>query len=671
MSTRIRYSRWDGTQKIGDLDADDLLDAMSEELMADGDLRSALRRLFQRGLQGSQGPRLPSLRDLVERVRQRRQRELDRYDLGSALDDIKQQLDKIRQTEREGIERRLTETRERAQRGEIPQEGLRQLEEMAAQRRAALDQLPPDPGGQIMQLQKYEFMDPEAWRLFQELMQSLRQQMLKPFLQGMQQALQGMGPQDLQRLREMLKDLNRMLQDRAEGREPNFREFKDKWGQYFPGVESLDQLLAHMAQQMAQMQSLMESMSADQRQQLQEMMRSLLGRDEQLERQLAKLAANLEELLPMDQLRQAYDFRGEDPLTLREAMRLMEELQRLDELERQLRGAKSPDDLQRVDRAEFEKLLGPEATRDLEDLQDVTQKLEEAGYLEREGDEVKLTAKAIRRIGDKALRDIFAHLKRDRIGGHAVSQRGAGGDQADETKAYEFGDPFLLDLKETVMNAVERAGTGTPVHLAPGDFEVFRTELRTQAATAVMLDLSRSMLNNGYFGPAKKVAMALSALIRSQFPRDSLYLIGFSMYAKEYKPAQIPRLSWSDCDYGTNMHAGFALARRLLGRHAGGTKQILMVTDGEPTAHLTRSGHADFNYPPTRETIQETLREVRRCTRDHITINTFMLERSSWLTAFVEEMARINHGRAFFSTPDRLGEYLLVDYVRSKRTRVS
>jgi uncharacterized protein with von Willebrand factor type A (vWA) domain len=670
MHTHIRYSRWDGTQKVGDLDADGLLDAMSEELMADGDLPSALRRLFQRGLQGPQG-RLPSLRDLMERVRQRRQRELDRYDLGSALDDIKQKLEAIRKTEREGIERRLADTRERAQRGEIPQEGLRQLEEMAAQRRQSLDQLPPDPAGQIMDLQKYEFMDPEAWRLFQELLQSLRQQMLKPFLQSMQQALQGMGPQDLQKLREMLKDLNRMLQDRAEGREPNFQAFKDKWGQNFPGVENLDQLLAQMAQQMAQMQSLMESMSPEQRGQLEGMMRSLLGQDEQLERQLAQLAANLEELLPMDQLRRGYDFRGEDPLTLREAMRLMEELQRLDQLERELRGVRSPEDLQKVDRQQFEQLLGPEAARDLEDLQDITQKLEEAGYLERDGDELKLTAKAIRRIGDKALRDIFATLKRDRFGGHAIQRRGAGGDQTDETKGYEFGDPFLLDLKETVMNAVERAGTGTPVRLVPGDFEVFRTELRTQSATVVMLDLSRSMLNNGYFGPAKKVAMALASLIRTQFPRDSLYVIGFSMYAREYKPHQVPRLSWGDCDYGTNMHAGFALSRRLLARHPGGNKQVLMVTDGEPTAHLTRSGQADFNYPPTRETIQETLREVQRCTRDGITINTFMLERSSWLTSFVEEMARINHGRAFFSTPDRLGEYLLVDYVRSKRTRLA
>jgi uncharacterized protein with von Willebrand factor type A (vWA) domain len=667
MITRFRYSRWDGSQKIGDLDADDLLDAMSEELMADGDPWQALRRLFQRGVRGQ----LPSLRELTERVRQRRQRELDRYDLGSALDDIRQKLDTIVKTEREGIERRLGDAQERAQRGEIPEATHQQFQEMAAQRRQKLDQLPTDPAGRITQLQSYEFMDPEAWRLFQELMQSLRQQMLKPFMQGMQQALQGMGPQDLQRLREMLRDLNRMLQDRAEGREPNFQDFKAKWGDSFPGAENLDQLLDQIGRQMAQMQSLLESMSPEQRGQLQEMMRSLLGQDERLERELAQLAANLEEMLPMDRLRRAYDFRGEDPVTLREAMRLMEELQRLDELERQLRGVKSLDDIEKLDRQAFERLLGPEAARELEDLQGVTKQLEEAGYLERDGDELKLTAKAIRRIGDKALRDIFAHLKRDRFGGHAIHRRGAGGDQTDETKAYEFGDIFLLDLKETVMNAVERAGAGTPVMLEPDDFEVFRTELRTQSATVVMLDLSRSMLNNGYFLPAKKVAMALSALIRSQFPRDSFHVVGFSMYAHEVKPSQVPRLSWSDCDYGTNMHAGFLLSRRLLARRAGGNKQILMITDGEPTAHLMRNGQADFNYPPTRETLQETLREVQRCTREGITINTFMLERSPWLTAFVEEMARINRGRAFFSTPDRLGEYMLVDFVRSRRMRVS
>src|SRR5262245_38671646 len=286
---RILYSRWDGTQNIGDFDADDLLEAMSDDLVADGDIRRALQRMFQRGAQMPQG-RMPGLQDLLKQLRQRRQQRLDRYDLGSALDDIKKKVDEILKTEREGIERRRTDARERAERGEIPDDARRQLDEMAAQRQASLDQLPPDPAGRIRELQSYEFMDPEAWRMFQELLQSLRQQMLRPFMQGMQQALQNMSPQDLARMREMIHDLNRMLRDRADGQEPDFQAFKDKWGQNFPGVESLDQLMEQMGRQMAQMQSLMESLTPGQRRELQEMMQSLLAKDERLDAALSQLA---------------------------------------------------------------------------------------------------------------------------------------------------------------------------------------------------------------------------------------------------------------------------------------------------------------------------------------------------------------------------------------------
>ena len=278
----IRYSRWDGTQSIGDLDADQLLEAMSDDLMSDGDLRRALQRLFQRGAQMPQG-RMPGLQDLLKQLRQRRQQQLDRYDLGSALDDIQKKVDEILKTEREGIERRRADARERAERGEIPESARQQLAEMAAQREGQLDQLPPDPAGRIRELQSYEFMDPEAWRMFQELLQSLRQQMLRPFMQGMQQALSNMSPQDMARMREMIQDLNRMLRDRAEGEEPDFQAFKDKWGQHFPGVESLDQLIEQMGRQMAQMQSLMESLTPSQRRELQEMMQSLLAQDERLD----------------------------------------------------------------------------------------------------------------------------------------------------------------------------------------------------------------------------------------------------------------------------------------------------------------------------------------------------------------------------------------------------
>ena len=642
-----RYSRWDGTQKI-DLDADQLLSAMADDLLADGDPWRALRRLMQQGARMPEGQRMPGLKDLLDRLRRQRQQRLDRYDLGSSLEDIKKKLEEVVQTERQGIKDTVPEGPQRRQREQ------------------KLDAIPPDPAGRLRDLQAYDFVSPEAKQKFDELLASLRQQMMQPMFNSMQQALKNMSPGDLARMREMMQDLNRMLRQKAEGEEPDFDAFMTKWGQSFPGVESLDQLIEQLGRQMGAMQSLMQSLSPEQRAQLDEMMRGLMLQDERLEAQMRQLAMNLSEFLPLDEMARRYPFKGDEELSMQEAMRLLREMQEMDDLEREVRGVRALEDLEHVDRERVERLLGPEAAEDLQRLQELTKQLEDAGYLERDGEELSLTARAIRKIADQALRDVFAVLKRDRIGGHEMNRRGIGGDQTDETKAYEFGDPFLLDLKETVMNALERGGPGTPIRLAPGDFEVYRTELRTQAATVVMLDMSRSMLNNGYFLPAKKVALALSALIRGQFPRDALYIIGFSLYARTFTPEQLPALSWSEWNIGTNMHAGFALSRQLLGKHKGGNKQILMVTDGEPTAHL-ENGVAEFSYPPSPRTFQETLKEVQRCTREGITINTFMLERSSYLVGFVEDMARINHGRAFMAAPDRLGEYVVVDFVRSRR----
>jgi len=400
-------------------------------------------------------------------------------------------------------------------------------------------------------------------------------------------------------------------------------------------------------------------------------MSSLFMKDERLEAEMAQLAMHLDQLGLTEEFRRRYDFRGDDDLSMQEAMKLMDELQKMEELERQLRRVQSPDDLNKIDPIDVEKLLGEESAQDLERLKELTKKLEEAGYLERKGDRLELTARAIRKLGDKALKDIFATLKRDRFGRHQIERRGAGGDPTDEAKRYEFGDPFLLDLKKTLMNAVERNGAGTPIRLSPDDFEVLRTELSTQASTVVMLDMSRSMINNGYFLPAKKVALALTSLIRGQFPRDNLYILGFSLYAKKFKAEDLPKLTWSEWNIGTNMHHGFQVSRQLLGRQKGGNKQIIMITDGEPTAHMMANGEADFSYPPTRETFVETLKEVQRCTREGITINTFMLEQSQMLTQFIDQLTRINKGRAFFASPDRLGEYILVDYVRNKRRSIA
>jgi uncharacterized protein with von Willebrand factor type A (vWA) domain len=270
----------------------------------------------------------------------------------------------------------------------------------------------------------------------------------------------------------------------------------------------------------------------------------------------------------------------------------------------------------------------------------------------------------------RALTDIFSRLRRESLGGHPLASVGSGGERTDETKAYEHGDPFAVDLNRTLFNAMARNGPGTPVQIAPDDFEVYRSEETTVSSTVLLLDMSRSMLLRVCSTAAKRVAMALHTLIHTKYPRDRLYVVGFAYYARQIKPEAIATLSPYEFEYGTNLQHALIIARQLLGRRSGGNKEIVVITDGEPTAHIA-NGQVEFAYPPTMRTMQSTLREVGRATRDGIVINTFMLERSRYLSEFVDLMSRINRGRAFYVEPEHLGEYVLVDYVSKKRKRVA
>ncbi len=721
-----RYSRWDGTQEINPFDADAVMDAISDDVLSDGDLNRALQRLFRWGTQQQDGTQMPGMRDLMERIRRMRQQEMNRYDLGSILDDLNKALDDVIETERSGIDDRLRQGRERLEQmhqnqqgqsgeqqpgeqtgqqqsgqqqsgkqqsgsqtgqqsgqgqtgesgeagdgeaGEYDESIHKLLERMAARNQQALDGLPGDPAGRIKELNDYEFMDPAARQKFQDLLASLQQQMLQQTFQGMQQALQNMSPEDMQGMRNMLRDLNEMLEERMRGGEPDFERFMHKHGHYFgPNINSLDELLDHMARQMAAMQNLLDSMTPEMRQQLQESLDAVM-RDPEIQEQMGQLAQNLGQMMPNNPYRSQFDVGGSEELTLGEAMRLMDRLREMEEVEDQLKGVRDWRDLENVDDQKIRELLGDDIGQDLDQLRQLTKMLEDAGYIQRTRRGFELTPLGVRKIGQKALHDIFQHLKRDRFGEHKLDRAGGGGERTDDSKTYEYGDPFLLDLPKTVMNAVHRDGIGSPVRLQPEDFEVYRTEMMSQSSTVLMVDMSRSMLYNGCFTAAKKVALALDSLIRSQFPRDNLYIIGFSYIASELKPSMLPSISWDEYNYGTNMQHGFMLSRQLLARHKGGNKQVIVITDGEPTAHFDGS-QVRFSYPPTYQTLQETLKEVVRCTRERITINTFMLERSPYMAGFVSEMAKINKGRAFFAEPDHLGEYILVDYVANKRRHV-
>ncbi len=391
--------------------------------------------------------------------------------------------------------------------------------------------------------------------------------------------------------------------------------------------------------------------------------------DPDLQRQLQELSINLDILAPAGDLLNQYPFRGDEELDLLQAMNLMDDLQGLDDLEKQLERTQYGGNLDDIDEEKLRELLGDEAYETLRQLKDFLEILEEAGYIRRKGKGWELTPKGVRKIGEKALGEIYTQLKKSGYGKHPQRERGYGGERADETKQYEFGDPFHLNLGGTIMNAVVREGPQVPVRLDKDDFEVYRSETLTTTATVLMLDLSWSMALRGSFQAAKKVALALQNLIRTQFPKDSLYILGFSAYARELRSDELPYVRWDESVLGTNMHHAFMMAQKLLARHNAATRQIIMISDGEPTAHLEH-GRSYFAYPPSPITIRETLKEVRRCTRKGIVINTFMLDRNYYLKEFVNQIAKMNKGRVFYSTPEKLGEYILVDYVSQKRKRL-
>jgi len=659
---RFRYSRWDGSQKGFSFGADDVMSEITDDLLYHGDLNAALRRMMQQGMRNADGERMQGVREMLENLRRRRKDELERYDLGGVYDDIAQELREVVETEREAIEDRLDDV---AASGDDRQKDL--TRQAMGERNLQLDMLPRDLAGQVRGLQDYDFVSEAAAQRFEELVDQLRQQVVQSQFNEMAGAMQDIRPEDMARMKDMMSALNELLEARNRGEDTQeaFERFMSEFGDFFPeNPQDLEELLELMARRMAAMQAMLNSMTPEQRQQLQELSNQLLE-DMDLRWQMDQLAQNLQAAFPDAGWERSYDFSGQDPLDMMSASQVMQDLGDLDDLENLLRNASNPGALAEVDVDRARELLGEDAAQSLENMARVARMLEEAGLIENREGKLELTPRGLRRLGQNALAELFRKLRVDQVGQHQIEKSGWGHEREYSTKAYEFGDPFNLDINETVRNAIRRVGTGTPVRLTPEDFEVERTESMVRQSTVLMLDLSMSMPMRDNFLPAKKVAMALHQLISSAYPRDYLGLVGFSSVAREFKASELPEVSW-DYVYGTNMQHGMAIARRLLARQSG-SKQIIMITDGEPTAHTEDDGTPYFAYPPEPETIRRTLREVGRCTRDGIVINTFMLDATSYLKAFIERVAEMNRGRAFFTTPETLGDYVLVDFIEQKK----
>lgn len=660
MTARFTYSRWDGTQTGFSMDADELLAEMTDDLMYHGDVNAALRRLMREGMTDKDGNRIEGLREMMDKIRQRRKEIEESGDLGGVYAEIAEALKDIIDEERHAVENAVREAEASGD-----ERRAQTAQDAAMERNFRLDMMPDDLAGMVRELQNYDFESQEARQRFEEMLDKLRQQMMQQVVDQMSEGMQNMQPEDMARMKDMMAALNDMLDKRERGEDPEFEKFMEEFGDFFPeNPETLDELLENMAQRMQAMQNFMNSLTPEQRSQLQQLSEQLME-DMDLNWQVQQLGERLQQLFPQPGNGQGYNFRGEQPMDMQQAMQAMQEMADLDAMENMMRQAAGPSQLGEFDLDKVQEILGEQSAQSLQRLAEMTKVLEEAGLINRKEGRVELTPRGLRAIGNNALRELFGKLSKDKFGQHRMHDEGMGHERTYDSKPYEFGDPFRLDLQRTIRNALSRNGTGTPVTLTPDDFEIERTEHTSRSSTVLLLDLSYSMVQAGRFVPAKKVAMAMHSLISSQFPRDFLSIIGFSSVAYPIRPEDLPEVSW-DQEWGTNMHQAFDMARKQLAKQTG-TKQIIMITDGEPTAHITPDGYPIFTYPYIQESVDYAMREVKRCTKDNITINFFVLDASRSLQHLIEQMTQINKGRAFFTTPDTLGDYVLVDFLENRR----
>ena len=638
------------------------VDALGESVLDGSDPASALRDLLRRGLSGHQG-----LDDLLRRVRERQREVRDRGRLDGILEQARALLD-------------TAVGQERAELFPDPADEARMRED-------ELDALPADTAQAIRQLADYEWRSATARETFERLKDLLRREVLDSQFRGMKQTLQQPEPEAMQRVKDMMAGLNAMLDADAQGThtQQDFDDFMAEYGDLFPDQpENLEQLVDSLVRRMSAAQRLLNSLTPEQREELSGLMSQTLE-DAGLAAEMARLADALRarrpdldaDGWPGDQMS------GQEPLGLADATTALAELADLAELAATLRQDYPGARLDDVDEEAVRRALGRQAVDDMEALRQIERELERQGYLERSDGKLELTPKAVRRLGETALRRVFADLPEGGHGDHDQHDAGQAGEYTGSTRPWHFGDEQAIDTAATVRNALLRggiavAGDGPPagppgrepdrprVRLSVGDFEVGETERRAAAAVCLLVDLSYSMALRGTWSAAKQTALALHALVRTRYPQDSIQVIGFSNYARELRETDLAGLGW-DMVQGTNLHHALVLAGRYLDRRPEHNPVVLIVTDGEPTAHLRRDGQSWFDWPPSPETIELTLAEVDKMTRRRATLNVFMLAEDQRLTDFVEEVARRNGGRVLRANPESLGQYVVSDFLRTRR----
>jgi uncharacterized protein with von Willebrand factor type A (vWA) domain len=627
------------------------LDAMGESMLEGTGPAEALRDLLRRGLPGAQRQR--GLDDLLRQVRARRQQLRGSGRLDGTLEEARALLDKAIGQERATL---------------FPDPS-----DDARLRESELDTLPEDTAQAVRRLSSYEWRSPEARQTYEELKDLLRRDVLDAQFRGMKQAMTNPDPAAMERVKNMMSALNEMLDKDARGEHTpeDFENFMREYGEFFPDNPSnLEELVDSLARRAAATERLLASLTPEQRAELASLMAQTLE-DAGLASEMQRLGSSLRQRRPDLDWSGSERMNGEDPMSLGDATSALQELADLAELEGALRqdypGARMDD----IDEDAVRRALGRQAVDDLAELRRIEAELERQGYLKRRGGSLDLTPKAVRRLGETALQRVFAQLDSSRKGDHDQVDAGQAGELTGSSRPWRPGDEQPLDVIRTLSNALRRGetltGTARPkVRLEADDFEVLETERRTAAAVCLLVDLSYSMALRGTWGSAKQTALALHTLVAGKYPQDAIQIIGFSNYARELRPTELAALDW-DMVQGTNLHHALMIAGRHLDRHPEHDPIILVVTDGEPTAHLLRDGRSSFDWPPSRETLELTLAEVDKMTRRRATMNIFMLADDERLVSFVEEVARRNGGRVFAPTPERLGEYVVRDYLRVRR----
>lgn len=648
--SRFQYGSFhDGPDPLAaPVDAGGGVDEIGRRLLDGQSLTDAFRNMFRDGLNNRDG-----LRDMFRKAQQRRKELENSGRMDGLLTDLRQLLDDAL-------------TQERAALFPDPSDDARFREAM-------LDTVPDEIGRAVQQLSNYDWQSPQAKQSFDQLKDRLQRDVLDQQFKNMTQSMKQMNtPESKAAMKEMMQDLNAMLEKHRRGEDAtdDYEAFKEKHKDFFPDApETLSEFIDELARQAAAMQRMMDSLSPEQRAELAEAMAEALA-DMGLQDEMSRLQENLQTMRPEFSWSGQQRMSGDEPLGLPDATQALAELADLESIMDQLSDSDARANLDNIDEAAVARALGRQAVDDLRAMREIQKQLEDEGFLQRDGDRLELTPKAVRRIGQTALREVFSSLDASSRGDHSVHRTGAAGEITGMTRPWQFGDEQPIDVVKTVRNAVNRKimSNSATLSLSAEDFEVHETETRTRAAVALLIDQSFSMVMSDTWRSAKTMALALHALAQTAYPLDALEIISFANIAQVVKPHELPDLEASYIQ-GTNLHHALMLAGRFLDKHHGAQRVVMVVTDGEPTAHIDDEGYSNFSWPPSDETIALTVAQVDLMTRRRVPISWFRLGDDPSLERFLDQMARRNGGRVLASSGERLGDYVVSDYVRARGAR--